>query len=85
MKQYDDEFNYENIPIYYIFDCDRKNDKKAIENIIKTYINAREPNEKNKYDSIGGMVLLSYPAIESFVISNFEKDMYKFYERFDFS
>ena len=51
---------------------------------IKTYVNAREPNEENKYDSIGGMVLLSYPAIESFVISNFEKDMYKFHERFDF-
>ena len=85
LKQYDDEFNYENIPIYYIFDCDRKNDKKAIENIIKTYINAREPNEERKYDSIGGMVLLSYPAIESFVISNFEKDMYKFHERFDFN
>ena len=85
LKQYDDEFNYENIPIFYIFDCDRKNDKKAIENIIKTYINAREPSEENKYDSIGGMVLLSYPAIESFVISNFEKDMYKFHEKFDFS
>lgn len=28
LKQYDDEFNYEDIPIYYIFDCDRKNDRK---------------------------------------------------------
>lgn len=85
LKQYDDEFDYEDVPIYYIFDCDRINDKKVIGDIIKTYINAREPSEENKYDSIGGMVLLSYPAIESFVISNFEKDMYKFHERFDFN
>lgn len=85
LKQYDDEFNYENIPIYYIFDCDRENDRIAIENVINTYINAREPSEENKYDSIGGMILLSYPAIESFIISNFEKDMYKFHERFNFN
>ena len=84
LKQYDDEFDYEDIPIYYIFDCDRINDKKVIENIIKTYVNAREPSEENEYDSIGGMVLLSYPSIESFVISNFEEEMYKFHERFDF-
>ena len=31
------------------------------------------------------MLLLSYPSVESFIISNFEKDMYKFNERFDFS
>ena len=31
------------------------------------------------------MILLSYPAIESFIISNFEKDMYKFHERFNFN
>lgn len=84
LKQYDDEFDYEDIPIYYIFDCDRINDKKVIENIIKTYVNAREPSEENEYDSIGGMVLLSYPSIESFVISNFEEEMYKFHERFNF-
>ena len=30
------------------------------------------------------MILLNYPAIESFVISNFEKDMNKFHERFNF-
>lgn len=84
LKQYDDEFDYEDIPIYYIFDCDRINDKKVIENIIKTYVNAREPSEENEYDSIGGMVLSGYPSIESFVISNFEEEMYKFHERFDF-
>ena len=48
------------------------------------YYNAMEPSKENEYDSIGGMMLLSYPSIESFVISNFEEDMYKFNERFDF-
>ena len=53
--------------------------------MIKKYINSREPNEENKFDSIGGMLLMSYPAIETFVISNFEKDMYNFGSRFDFN
>lgn len=85
LKKYDEEFNYENIPIYYIFDCDRKKDKGNIYKLIKMYGNAREPSEENKFDSVGGMLLLSYPSIESFVISNFEKDMFKFNEKFDFS
>ena len=84
LKNYDDEFNYEDVPIYYIFDCDRKNDQGSISNLISMYVNAREPSKENKFDSIGGMLLLSYPAIESFIISNFEKDMYKFDERFNF-
>ena len=84
LKEFDDEFDYENIPIYYIFDCDRENDQSAIKNLINIYINAREPSKENEYDSIGGMILLNYPAIESFVISNFEKDMNKFHERFNF-
>ena len=46
--------------------------------------NAREPNKENEFNSIGGMMLLSYPSIEAFVISNFEKDMFDFSERFDF-
>lgn len=53
--------------------------------LIKMYGNAREPSVENKFDSVGGMLLLSYPSIESFVISNFEKDMFKFNEKFDFS
>ncbi len=84
LKNYDEEFNYENIPIYYIFDCDRKKDKENIKRLINTYINSREPSEENKYDSVGGMLLLSYPSIESFIISNFENDMIKFNKRFNF-
>ena len=84
IKQYDLEFNYENCAIFYIFDNDRENDEKNIRKLIKMYTNSREPNDMNKFDSIGGMLLLSYPAIETFVISNFEKDMINFNKRFDF-
>lgn len=85
LKNYDEEISYEDNPIYYIFDCDRINDKENIKKLISMYGNAREPSKENEYDSIGGMMLLSYPSIESFIISNFEKDMYKFDKRFDFN
>lgn len=85
LKVYDEELNYEDIPVYYIFDCDRKKDQNEIEMLIKMFGNSREPNEENKYDSIAGMLLLSYPAIESFIISNFEKDVSNFEKRFDFN
>jgi len=84
IQQYDLAFNYEDAAIFYIFDCDRWKDEEKVKRMIKKFVNAREPSEENKFDSIGGMLLLSYPAIETFVISNFEKDMYKFNERFDF-
>lgn len=81
LRQYYPEFNYENIPIYYIFDCDRPNDLPVIPSLINLYGNSRESCVKDDYDSTKGMLLLSYPAIESFVISNFEKDMIHFYDR----
>lgn len=84
IKLYDLDFNYEDAAIFYIFDCDGIQDEKKFMAMLKKFTNSREPNEENKFDSIGGMLLLSYPAIESFVISNFEEDMYKFNERFDF-
>lgn len=87
LRKYDEEFNYEDVPIYYIFDCDRKQDKANISRLIELFNNAREASSKsqeNMYDSIGGMILLSYPCIESFIISNFEKDLFKFNEKFDF-
>lgn len=84
IRKYDLEFNYENCAIFYIFDSDREQDEEKIKNLISMFINSREPSEKNKFDSIGGMLLLSYPSIETFVISNFEKDMFDFNKRFDF-
>lgn len=84
IKQYDLDFNYEDAAVFYIFDCDRLNDEEKIKDLLKKFVNSREPNEENKFDSIGGMLLLNYPSIETFVISNFESEMYKFTERFDF-
>ena len=52
--------------------------------MISKFSNSRTPSIENKFDPIGGMLLLSYPAIETFIISNFEKEMIKFSERFDF-
>ena len=84
LKNYDEEFNYEDISIYYLFDCDRQEDKPYIRELLDKYTNSREPSEDNKFDSIGGMLLLSYPSVESFIISNFEVDMFKFSERCNF-
>ena len=84
LKNYGDEFNYEHVPIYYIFDCDREKDQENIRSLISMYINAREPSHENRFDSIGGMLLLSYPAIETFIISNFETNMSEFDKRFNF-
>ncbi len=85
IKQYDLEFSYEDAAIFYIFDCDRLNDEVKTRDLIKKFVNSREPSKENEFDSIGGMLLLSYPAIETFIISNFEKNMHRFNERFDFN
>ena len=85
LKEYGLEYEYRNSAIYYIFDGDRKEDKNNIMKLIENYNNSREPSKENEYDAIGGMLLLSYPAIETFIISNFEKELFKFNEKFDFS
>ena len=79
------DYEYRNSAIYYIFDADRKEDISIIKDLINYYTNSREPNEdeQHKYNSIGGMLLLSYPAIESFIISNFEKNVVDFGRRFN--
>lgn len=84
LKHHDLTFNYENAAIYYIFDGDRLKDEENIKKLIGKFSNSRTPSIENKFDQIGGMLLLSYPAIETFIISNFEKEMIKFSERFDF-
>ena len=80
------DYEYRNSAIYYVFDADRKEDKNIIRELAEHYTNSREPNEdaENKFNSIGGMLLLSYPAIETFIISNFETDMRNFGDRFNF-
>lgn len=81
------DYEYRNSAIYYIFDADRKEDTYILKELIEHYTNSREPNDdiENKFNSIGGMLLLSYPSIETFIISNFENDMVNFDKRFDFN
>ena len=80
------DYEYRNSAIYYVFDADRKEDTNIIRKLVEHYTNSREPSDdnENKFNSIGGMLLLSYPAIETFIISNFENDMSNFDKRFDF-
>lgn len=80
------DYEYRNGAIYYIFDADRKEDTNIVMKLSEHYTNSREPNEdlENKFDSIGGMLLLNYPMVEAFIISNFETDMINFDKRFNF-
>lgn len=69
------KFPVDKAAIYYIFDRDHKSntDKKLIEELIYKLRNSREPNEE--FDN-QGLLLLSYPAIESFTTSNYSKDTF---------
>ena len=62
------KFPLDNACIYYIFDRDvRTNNLETINDLINRLNNSRE---STTYD-IQGLLLLSYPAIEAFTISNF--------------
>lgn len=68
------DFNIDNAATYYIFDRDRESnkDEEFIENMLNVLVNSR--------DNVGydrqGLLLLSYPSIESFTVSNFEKNSF---------
>ena len=68
------DFDIDNAAIYYLFDRDSKSNTniKFIEDMVSVLVNARD-NEG--YDR-QGMLLLSYPAIESFTISNFAENCF---------
>lgn len=58
-----------NIPIYYIWDRDSYSNPKAeVVEAIKKFDNAQE----NSNGDMHGLLLLSYPNIESYIISNFD-------------
>ncbi len=67
-------FNVDNAAIYYLFDRDNKSntDIDFVKEMVSLLVNAR--------DNVGyerqGMLLLSYPSIESFTVSNFEKNCF---------
>ena len=69
------DFDVDNSAIYYLFDRDHRSNKDPnfIKNMLGILKNARE-NEN--YDR-QGLLLLSYPSIESFTLSNFRTDSFK--------
>lgn len=69
------EFDIDNSAIFYIFDRDPQSNKDALR--IKKYIEKFiDPYENDTFER-GGLILLSYPAIEAYLISNFKEDFYK--------
>ena len=66
------DIDIKNINVYYIWDRDNKSNPKNItKKLLKTLGNSLE----NKDGESNGLLLLSYPSIESFIISNFEKEI----------
>lgn len=72
-EQYD--FDIDNAAIYYLFDRDHKSntDAEFIGEMIETLGNSRD----NAGFDRQGMLLLSYPSIESFTLSNFENHTFE--------
>lgn len=70
------KFPVDKCTIFYIFDRDiRSNtDKKVFEDLIGKLGNSREVNEEFEKS---GLLLLSYPAIESFTVSNFQTNSFQ--------
>ncbi len=67
IEQY--SFDVTNAAVYYIFDRDSKSntDPQFILNLLHTLKNSRE----NENSMMGGILILSYPSIESYEISQF--------------
>jgi len=70
------EYNFpvDNAAIYYIFDREAKSNlnKQLIEKLIGQLKNAYENDNGER----GGLLLLSYPSIEAYIVSNFIDDTY---------
>lgn len=72
------DFDIDNSAIYYLFDRDKHSntDTELIKRLISELTNSRE----NKNFLRQGLLLFSYPSIESFTLSNFQED--SFYNKF---
>lgn len=77
IEQY--SFDVTNAAVYYIFDRDPESntDSELILNLLKTLRNSRE-NEDNM---MGGMLILNYPSIEAYEVSNFTEKSFKLYAK----
>jgi len=73
IEQY--EFDVNNAAIYYLFDRDPESNANVelIMNLIRTLKNSFENDDNIR----GGMLILSYPSIEAYEISNFVDQSYK--------
>ena len=69
------DFDVDNAAIYYLFDRDAKSntDEIFIKDMVSVLVNARD---NAGYDR-QGMLLLSYPSVESFTVSNFEAQSFR--------
>ena len=67
------EIDITKVAVYFIWDRDNQsNQKEDILWAIEAFLNAYE----NKNGEMNGLLLLSYPKIESFVLDNFEKNTF---------
>ena len=73
------EFDVDNAAIYYIFDRDNQSntDKKFLTEMLSTLTNSRENVDYNRQ----GLLLLSYPSVESFILSCFPEKCFR--KKFD--
>lgn len=63
-----------NSAVYFIWDRDNKsNNSETITSLMEKYHNSRD----NEYE-MNGLLLLSYPSLESFIISCFEERCFQF-------
>lgn len=68
------DFDIDNAATYYIFDRDRESntDEEFIEDMLHLLANSRD----NAGYERQGLLLLSYPSVESFTISNFQQNSF---------
>ena len=65
--------NINNIPIYILWDRDKSsNDHDDVLKALKSFKNSMDNDEE-----MNGILLLSYPCVESYEMSNFNKQVYK--------
>ena len=69
------DFDVDNAAIYYLFDRDNQSnsDDEFIRDLLSVLVNARD---NDGYDR-QGMLLLSYPSIEAFTLSNFADNSFQ--------
>lgn len=68
------DFDIDNAAIYYLFDRDAESNTDAV--FIKELLNTLTNSRENDNNYRQGFLLLSYPAIESFTLSCFEKNSF---------